>query len=77
MIAAHLAPRKTEFWKQLSRSSLELGFHRQAIYCLNHVLRVDKNDTDTHIDRALLYAEVATLRPPTTATLMCPAVFCS
>lgn len=58
MIAAHLAPRKTEFWKQLSHSSSELGFHRQAIYCLTRVLRVDPNDLDTHIDRALLYAEV-------------------
>jgi len=58
MIAAHLAPRNVEFWKQLSRSSSELGFHRQAIYCLTHVLRIDKTDIDTRIDRALLYAEV-------------------
>lgn len=58
MIAAHLAPKKVELWRQLSNSSVEYGLNRQAIYCLTHILRLDKTDIETSIDRALLYAEV-------------------
>lgn len=59
MVAAHFSPRDISLWKQLAGLSTEVGYMRQAIYCLTHVIKRDKNDIDAQWDRALLYAEVS------------------
>lgn len=38
MIAAHLTPKEATLWKRLASLSSDLGFFRQAIYCLTKVL---------------------------------------
>ncbi|GMH45921.1 hypothetical protein BSKO_13884 [Bryopsis sp. KO-2023] len=62
MVAAHFTPKDVTLWKQLAGLSTEVGYMRQAIYCLTHVVRRDRNDIDCQWDRALLYAEVGELR---------------
>ena len=37
MIAAHLTPKDITLWQRLATLSAELGFVRQAIYCLGKV----------------------------------------
>ncbi|GAX74553.1 hypothetical protein CEUSTIGMA_g2003.t1 [Chlamydomonas eustigma] len=58
MIAAHLTPKDTILWKRLASLSTELGFYRQAIYCLTKAINRSKQDLDARWDRAILYAEV-------------------
>ncbi|GFR52663.1 hypothetical protein Agub_g15257, partial [Astrephomene gubernaculifera] len=58
MIAAHLSPRDLPLWKRLASMSTELGFYRQAVYCLSKVIARDRGDLDALWDRAVLYAQV-------------------
>ncbi|KAK9844168.1 hypothetical protein WJX81_006772 [Elliptochloris bilobata] len=58
MIAAHLTPKDVTLWHRLATLSTELGFVRQAIYCLGKVIARDKEDLDARWDRAVLYQEV-------------------
>ncbi len=37
MIAVHLTPRDVSLWRRLAALSTDLGFLRQAIYCLSKV----------------------------------------
>ena len=62
MIAAHMSPKDVGQWKRLAALSTELGFFRQAIYCLSRVLRSAKKDVDARWDRAVLYAETGETR---------------
>lgn len=62
MVAAHLTPRDSGLWKHLATLSTELGFLRQAVYCLTKVLAYDRDDLDATWDRAVLYAELGELR---------------
>lgn len=62
MIAAHMSPKDATQWKRLAALSTDLGFFKQAIYCLTRVLRQDKKDVDAKWDRAVLYAEIQETR---------------
>lgn len=61
MIAVHMTQKDVSLWKRLALLSTEVGFLRQAIYCLTNVIRRDPDDLDAQWDRALLYAEVKEL----------------
>ena len=37
MIAVHLTPKDVHLWRRLAKLSTDLGFLRQAIYCLTKV----------------------------------------
>eukprot|EP00803_Ostreobium_quekettii_P007609 evm.model.scf_98.11 EVM.evm.TU.scf_98.11 scf_98:86739-94967(-) len=67
MIAVHMTPGDLSLWKRLALVSTEVGFLRQAIYCLTRVIKRDSDDLDAQWDRALLYAEVKELGRATEA----------
>ncbi|GLI63795.1 hypothetical protein VaNZ11_006880, partial [Volvox africanus] len=58
MIAAHLGHKDLAFWKRLASMSTELGFYRQAVYCLTKAINRNRTDLDALWDRAVLYAQV-------------------
>ncbi|KAG2491648.1 hypothetical protein HYH03_010018 [Edaphochlamys debaryana] len=58
MIAAHLSPKDVALWKRLALMSTNLGFYRQAIYCLTKAIARNKADLDAVWDRAVLFAQV-------------------
>ncbi|EFJ49086.1 hypothetical protein VOLCADRAFT_90359 [Volvox carteri f. nagariensis] len=58
MIAAHLSPKDVALWKRLASMSTELGFYRQAVYCLSKAINRNRSDLDAIWDRAVLYAQV-------------------
>lgn len=62
MITAHMTPKDIALWKRLAALSSEMGFMRQAIYCLTKVIMRDKTDTDALFDRSLMYVEVGEAR---------------
>lgn len=66
MVAAHFTPKDVNLWKRLAGLSTEVGYLRQAIYCLSHVIRHDRHDVAPQWDRALLYAEVCSDSAPVT-----------
>ncbi|KAN0063114.1 transcription factor TFIIIC subunit tfc4 [Thecaphora frezii] len=58
IVGAHLQPRATDEWKRLAYRSIEKGLYRQAIYCLQQAIRLDKSDVDSIWDRALLLRDL-------------------
>lgn len=43
MIAVHLTPRDVSLWRRLAALSTDLGFLRQAIYCLSKVRHLGRH----------------------------------
>lgn len=59
MIAVHLTPRDISLWRRLAALSTDLGFLRQAIYCLTKV-SIDCAHSQNERDQ---YTSVQALRP--------------
>jgi general transcription factor 3C polypeptide 3 (transcription factor C subunit 4) len=49
-------------WRRLAALSTEVGFFRQAIYCLCKVIHRAREDMEALWDRAVLYAEIGETR---------------
>ena len=54
MIAVHLTPRDISLWRRLAALSTDLGFLRQAIYCLSKV-RQPRTLPTAHRERRTVY----------------------
>ncbi|DBA78961.1 TPA: hypothetical protein ACH3X1_008835 [Trebouxia sp. C0004] len=57
MISAHLS-KDSQVWKRIAKMSTDLGYLRQAIYCLKNAINRDKNDLDAKWDKAVLHSEI-------------------
>ncbi|KAJ1030979.1 hypothetical protein NDA18_002204 [Ustilago nuda] len=58
IIGAHLQPRATQEWKSLAYRSIKQNLYRQAIYCFQQAIKIDKTDIDSIWDRALLLRDL-------------------
>lgn len=58
IIGAHLEPRANHEWKSLAYRSIKQGLFRQAIYCFQQAIKIDKVDVDSIWDRALLLRDL-------------------
>ncbi|KAJ1030337.1 hypothetical protein NDA16_001247 [Ustilago loliicola] len=62
IIGAHLQPRATQEWKSLAYRSIKQNLYRQAIYCFQQAIKIDKTDIDSIWDRALLLRDLGDYR---------------
>ncbi|PWZ02690.1 TPR-like protein [Testicularia cyperi] len=58
IVGAHLQPGATEEWKRLAYRSISKALYRQAIYCFQQAIKIDKTDIDSIWDRALLLRDL-------------------
>ena len=58
MFAAHLTKKDSQIWKDAVIKSKEQGMLRQAIYCINQVIRRERDDADWRYERGMLLAEL-------------------
>lgn len=58
IIGAHLQSGASEEWKSLAYRSIAQMLYRQAIYCFQQAIRIDKTDIDSIWDRALLLRDL-------------------
>lgn len=59
LLAAHLNPGDTDFWKTVAELSVELGHFKQGIYCYRRAITASGGkDYDAIFSRACLYREV-------------------
>ncbi|GAC73563.1 RNA polymerase III transcription factor TFIIIC [Moesziomyces antarcticus T-34] len=58
IIGAHLQPRANAEWKTLAYRSIKQTLYRQAIYCFQQAIKIDKTDVDSIWDRALLLRDL-------------------
>ena len=62
LFAAHLTRKDKESWKRVAALSKEQGLLRQAIYCINQVIRREKDDAEWRYERGLLFGELGEAR---------------
>ncbi len=58
IVGAHLQPGATSEWKTLAYRSITQTLYRQAIYCFQQAIKIDKTDIDSIWDRALLLRDL-------------------
>lgn len=58
MFAAHLTKKDSQIWKDAVIKSKEQGMLRQAIYCINQVIRRERDDADWRYERGMLLTEL-------------------
>ncbi|SPO20909.1 related to transcription factor TFIIIC subunit [Ustilago trichophora] len=58
IIGAHLQSGATQEWKSLAYRSIKQMLYRQAIYCFQQAIKIDKSDVDSIWDRALLLRDL-------------------
>lgn len=58
LFAAHLTRKDKESWKRVAALSREQGLLRQAIYCINQVIRREKDDAEWRYERGNLFVEL-------------------
>ena len=58
IIGAHLQPGAVQEWKSLAYRSITQLLYRQAIYCFQQAIKIDKSDVDSIWDRALLLRDL-------------------
>ncbi|KAG0056447.1 transcription factor TFIIIC subunit tfc4 [Gryganskiella cystojenkinii] len=56
LVAAHLRPKNSKLWKDLGRSSKNLEFNQQALYCFTKAYAADRTDMDALWDRSWMQA---------------------
>ncbi|KIM89674.1 hypothetical protein PILCRDRAFT_812481 [Piloderma croceum F 1598] len=61
IMAAHLR-HDAEEWERLARSSKDMGYNQQALYCYRKLYSLDPNNVDALWDRASLAKEMGDLR---------------
>ncbi|SNX81647.1 related to transcription factor TFIIIC subunit [Melanopsichium pennsylvanicum] len=58
IIGAHLQSGASHEWKSLAYRSITQMLYRQAIYCFQQAIKIDKTDVDSIWDRALLLRDL-------------------
>ncbi|GAC95566.1 hypothetical protein PHSY_003142 [Pseudozyma hubeiensis SY62] len=58
IIGAHLQSGASQEWKSLAYRSIAQMLYRQAIYCFQQAIKIDKADVDSIWDRALLLRDL-------------------
>ncbi|WPT10988.1 General transcription factor 3C polypeptide 3 [Picochlorum sp. SENEW3] len=58
MVAAHLTKKESQIWKDAAVMSRSQGALRQAVYCLNQVIRREKNDLEWRYERGLILKDL-------------------
>lgn len=58
MVAAHLTKKDPQIWKDAAVMSKSQGALRQAVYCLNNVIRREKNDLEWRYERGLILRDL-------------------
>lgn len=58
IIGAHLQSGASQEWKSLAYRSIKQTLYRQAIYCFQQALKINKADVDSIWDRALLLRDL-------------------
>ncbi|GMM27820.1 transcription factor TFIIIC subunit [Martiniozyma asiatica (nom. inval.)] len=70
LLAAHINSWDIEFWKTVAELSVELGHHKQAIYCYRRAITSSNGkDWDAIFSRACLYREVGKFKRATDGLL--------
>ena len=63
IVGAHLQPGANLEWKGLAERSMAMGLYRQAVYCYQQAIKIDKTDIQAIWERAILLRDLGDVKP--------------